>query len=232
MSTEQKAGEATRFDGARGVRASREIVLVGGCRTAFGAFGGSLKDEFEIPGSDSQRAIDLIESEFASEQGAVMNLVFAAVYLRTSGTGLRRAATVPAIEQEPDVVTIATTPAGPIGVLVVQDYENSDTYTERDVELLTSVADQIAVAPAHLRHPAPLVEVCRSGAGIRAVRVRDQVDDWQQDQLLGVVPEQLAGAGVDGDSGADAAAVEGVDVLRGELMDVLELRGGVLCSRP
>jgi diguanylate cyclase (GGDEF)-like protein/PAS domain S-box-containing protein len=38
------------------------------------------------------------------------------------------------------------TPAGPIGVLVVQDYENSDTYTERDVELLTSVADQIAVA--------------------------------------------------------------------------------------
>src|SRR5262245_36418352 len=30
--------------------------------------GGSLKDEFEIPGSDTQRATDLIESEFASEQ--------------------------------------------------------------------------------------------------------------------------------------------------------------------
>ena len=38
------------------------------------------------------------------------------------------------------------TPAGVIGVLVVQDYENSDTYTLRDVELLTSVADQIALA--------------------------------------------------------------------------------------
>jgi diguanylate cyclase (GGDEF)-like protein/PAS domain S-box-containing protein len=38
------------------------------------------------------------------------------------------------------------TPAGVIGVLVVQDYENSDTYTYRDVELLTSVADQIAIA--------------------------------------------------------------------------------------
>lgn len=38
------------------------------------------------------------------------------------------------------------TPDGPIGVLVVQDYENSDTYSERDVELLTSVADQIAIA--------------------------------------------------------------------------------------
>ncbi len=40
--------------------------------------GGSLRDEFTIPGSDSQRAIDLIEAEFASEQGGVLNLVFAA----------------------------------------------------------------------------------------------------------------------------------------------------------
>jgi diguanylate cyclase (GGDEF)-like protein/PAS domain S-box-containing protein len=38
------------------------------------------------------------------------------------------------------------TPSGPIGVLVVQDYENSDTYSEHDLELLTAVADQIAVA--------------------------------------------------------------------------------------
>src|SRR5918993_772170 len=40
--------------------------------------GGSLKDEFEIPGSDTQRATDLIEEEFAEEQGGVLNLVFAA----------------------------------------------------------------------------------------------------------------------------------------------------------
>lgn len=38
------------------------------------------------------------------------------------------------------------TPDGSIGVLVVQDYENTDTYTQQDVELLTSVADQIAMA--------------------------------------------------------------------------------------
>ena len=43
-----------------------------------GAVGGSLKDEFEIPGSDTQKATDLIESEFAEEQGGVLNLVFAA----------------------------------------------------------------------------------------------------------------------------------------------------------
>src|SRR5687768_8002529 len=50
------------------------VVLV----VLVGAVGGSLKDEFEIPGSDTQKATDLIEAEFASEQGGVLNLVFAA----------------------------------------------------------------------------------------------------------------------------------------------------------
>jgi RND superfamily putative drug exporter len=49
-------------------------VLIGLVATV----GGSLKDEFEIPGSDTQKATDLIESEFAEEQGGVLNLVFAA----------------------------------------------------------------------------------------------------------------------------------------------------------
>jgi uncharacterized membrane protein YdfJ with MMPL/SSD domain len=40
--------------------------------------GGSLRDEFSIPGSDTQKATDLIEAEFASEQGGVLNIVFAA----------------------------------------------------------------------------------------------------------------------------------------------------------
>src|SRR5918994_4348763 len=40
--------------------------------------GGELRDEFEIPGSDTQKATDLIEAEFASEQGGVLNVVFAA----------------------------------------------------------------------------------------------------------------------------------------------------------
>ena len=40
--------------------------------------GGELRDEFEIPGSDTQKATDLIETEFAAEQGGVLNLVFAA----------------------------------------------------------------------------------------------------------------------------------------------------------
>jgi RND superfamily putative drug exporter len=50
------------------------VVLIGLVATV----GGDLRDEFEIPGSDTQRATDLLESEFTEEQGAVLNLVFAA----------------------------------------------------------------------------------------------------------------------------------------------------------
>jgi putative drug exporter of the RND superfamily len=61
------------------------VVLVG-------AIGGSLRDEFEIPGSDTQKAVDLIEKEFASEQGGVLNVVFAAPEGERLDTPERRAA--------------------------------------------------------------------------------------------------------------------------------------------
>src|SRR5262245_40825868 len=59
-------------------------VLLVGVLTFFALFAatvlfhGSLRDQFEIPGSDTQKATDLIETQFASEQGGVLNLVFAA----------------------------------------------------------------------------------------------------------------------------------------------------------
>ena len=59
--------------------------------------GGSLKDEFEIPGSDTQKATDLIESEFASEQGGVLNLVFAAPPGQRLDTPARKAAILAAV---------------------------------------------------------------------------------------------------------------------------------------
>jgi RND superfamily putative drug exporter len=59
--------------------------------------GGSLRDEFEIPGSDTQRATDLIEAEFASEQGGVLNLVFAAPEGERLDTPERKAAIQEAI---------------------------------------------------------------------------------------------------------------------------------------
>ena len=64
------------------------IVLIGLVATV----GGSLRDEFEIPGSDTQRATDLIEEEFADEQGGVLNLVFAAPEGERLDTDERRTA--------------------------------------------------------------------------------------------------------------------------------------------
>jgi putative drug exporter of the RND superfamily len=59
--------------------------------------GGGLKDQFEIPGSDTQKATDLIESQFASEQGSILNLVFAAPAGQQLDTPERRAAIAKAI---------------------------------------------------------------------------------------------------------------------------------------
>jgi RND superfamily putative drug exporter len=64
------------------------VVLIGLVATV----GGSLRDEFEIPGSDTQRATDLIESEFADEQGGVLNIVFAAPEGQRLDTAERKAA--------------------------------------------------------------------------------------------------------------------------------------------
>ena len=66
------------------------IVLVG-------TIGGSLRDKFEIPGSDTQRATDLIKSKFASEQGGVLNVVFAAPPGERLDTPERKAAIEEAI---------------------------------------------------------------------------------------------------------------------------------------
>jgi RND superfamily putative drug exporter len=59
---------------------------------AVATFGGSLRDEFEIPGSDTQKATDLIEAEFASEEGSVLNVVFAAPPGERLDTPARKAA--------------------------------------------------------------------------------------------------------------------------------------------
>ena len=54
------------------------VGIIAGLIVLVATIGGGLKDEFKIPGSDTQKATDLIEAEFTSEQGSVLNLVFAA----------------------------------------------------------------------------------------------------------------------------------------------------------
>lgn len=61
--------------------------------------GGSLRDEFSIPGSDTQRAAELLEAEFASQQGSGLNLVFAAPEGERLDTPERKAAIEAAIAE-------------------------------------------------------------------------------------------------------------------------------------
>jgi RND superfamily putative drug exporter len=90
--------------------------------------GGSLKDEFEIPGSDTQRATDLIESEFASEQGSVLNLVFAAPEGERLDTLERRAAIEEVIAQ---LQSSEFAPSGDtVGLESVGDPFSENTFSE------------------------------------------------------------------------------------------------------
>ena len=69
------------------------VVLV----TLVATIGGQLRDEFSIPGSDTQKATDLIKSQFAAEQGGVLNIVFAAPEGQRLDTPERKAAVEKAI---------------------------------------------------------------------------------------------------------------------------------------
>jgi RND superfamily putative drug exporter len=105
------------------------VVLVA---AGFVVFSGSLKDEFEIPGSDTQRATDLIESEFASEQGGVLNLVFAAPPGERLDTPERKAAIAAAIAtlQSDEFAPTGTDPEGEAGITSVGDPFDPNTFSD------------------------------------------------------------------------------------------------------
>ncbi len=133
------------------------------------AFGGSLKDEFEIPGSDTQRATDLIETEFASEQGGVLNLVFAAPEGERLDTDERRAAITAAIAElegdefaPPDEETAGIESVGPPfedgkvsddGRIMYVEAQFNKVIFEEDRETVVAVQDTVreAVEPSGIQ---------------------------------------------------------------------------------
>ena len=90
--------------------------------------GGSLKDEFTIPGSETQKATDLLESQFASEQGAVLNIVFAAPEGERLDTPERKAAINKAIARlkSPEFKPVD----GKAGLTSVGDPFSEDTFSD------------------------------------------------------------------------------------------------------
>ena len=104
------------------------VAIIAGLILLVATVGGSLKDEFEIPGSDTQRATDLIEAEFASEQGSVLNLVFAAPEGERLDTPERKAAIEDAVAK---LKTSEFAPSGDdVGVDSVGDPFSKQTFSE------------------------------------------------------------------------------------------------------
>jgi putative drug exporter of the RND superfamily len=94
--------------------------------------GGSLKDEFEIPGSDTQKATDLIEAEFTEEQGSVLNIVFAAPEGQRLDTSERKAAINQAIAKlkTEEFKPTGTDPDGEAGITSVGNPFDKDTFSD------------------------------------------------------------------------------------------------------
>ncbi|HEX5808516.1 MAG TPA: PAS domain S-box protein, partial [Anaerolineales bacterium] len=70
------------------------------------------------------------------------------------------------------------TPAGTIGVIAVQDYENSNRYSERDRNFLASIASQVALA---IERKQAEEEMRRSEERYRALFENSPVSIWEED---------------------------------------------------
>ncbi len=107
------------------------VGIIAGLILLVATVGGSLKDEFSIPGSETQKATDLIEAEFAAEQGGVLNLVFAAPEgERLDEPAARKAAIVAAIAKLRTSEFATIGPDERAGVESVGDPFSENTFSE------------------------------------------------------------------------------------------------------
>ncbi len=108
------------------------VVIIATLIFVVGAFGGSLEDEFDIPGSDTQKATDLIESEFVEEQGGILNLVFAAPEGERLDTPERKAAIEGAVAElkTDEFAPTGTDPDGEAGITSVGDPFSENTFSD------------------------------------------------------------------------------------------------------
>jgi putative drug exporter of the RND superfamily len=137
------------------------IAIVVALIALVGTVGGDLRDEFENPGSESQKATDLLESEFESEQGSVLNVVFAAPEGQRLDTPERREAIQGAIAH------LRTSPefkpnADEAGLTSVDNPFSQETFSDNG---------RIAYAEAQFN------EVIYEGDRDAVVRVEDAVRD-------------------------------------------------------
>ena len=127
------------------------IVAVFG---AAGTVGGTLVDQFSLPGSDSQKAVDLLQSRFPARSGDAAQMVFA-VPSGNLGQGASRAAieaAVTAAEKVPGVVSVSdpfakgSTQVSDNGRVAYADVQFSQTAVDVPKASVTQLQDTATAA--------------------------------------------------------------------------------------
>ncbi len=131
------------------------IVAVFG---AAGTIGGTLVDQFSLPGSDSQKAVDLLDSRFPARSGDAAQMVFAVPAGTNLSEGEAKAAieaAVAAAEKVPGVVSVGSpfapgsTQVSDNGRVAYADVQFSQTAVNVPKESVTQLQDSaIAAAKA------------------------------------------------------------------------------------
>jgi RND superfamily putative drug exporter len=148
-------------------------VLIG---AAAGAFGGKLVNEFRVPGSDAQRALDLLEERFPARAGDTAAIVFASKGPLTDAEGRRAvAAAAVAAKDVPGVVGVgnpyvakggAISRDGRIGFVDVQFDAPASQIDAKDIDRLEDgVREAVGSSAVEVEFGGPVVNGKQAESG-------------------------------------------------------------------
>ncbi|HEX5868213.1 MAG TPA: MMPL family transporter, partial [Beijerinckiaceae bacterium] len=128
---------------ARRPRIATLLVLIGlvGCIGGAVAVGGAFKDDFTVPGIESQKAQDLLEQRFPAQSGTQATLVFSGSDLKGVGSTLK------AIERQPHVVSVDRLRTSEDGRTAYTTVSYDQTATDLDASAREKLEDATAALP-------------------------------------------------------------------------------------
>ena len=126
------------------------VAAIAGAALLAGAVGGSFSTDFQLPGSESQRARDLLEQRYPQQAGDASQIVFRANTgtLRDPAQRARVARVVRSVDGLPSVVAVRSPFAGPGAIsrdgrtafATIQFDRTADELPRADVERVVKVA--------------------------------------------------------------------------------------------
>ena len=102
------------------------------------AFHGTLVNEFKVPGTDFQKATDLIDAKFGAQKGAPLRVVIAAPAGQTLQTPERQAAVSKMLEQATAGVRKLDQNQKDVGAIADPLASNSAPGSQRDVAVVST----------------------------------------------------------------------------------------------